>query len=1198
MKRITLEELKTELKDYVLSVFDEYIEEHGEGTDASFFVHWFETTYMKKHMADMALDHVTFRIFLRKIITQFYTKKEVDKKLNDQKWFLLDFINESILTVLPYKDAEGNILITKPVEELIGRVLYDAQTGELFQFRDDAEGNITTYVLFGEDLRDNQIVFLENMPTLEDSIYYMKDGKLESILATHEHAGLMSKEDKEKLDSINPDEYIKQVSIEGENLPKENGVVDLPKATDTTLGVVKGGENVEIGADGSINVDIPVSIDEVVNLRSITTAPATANEGDCYYNSTTTLIYYYIDGAWDAGAEPQKSKVYFYEDGTTIHQYRSDGDKLIEIQDTPQIATNTTVGIVKGGENVNIGEDGSINVSFETIEDKIEEVEQSIQELPEVKEYNVATETELGLVKASADNNTAEAQATDGNVQVSAEGKMRVRKLVDSVSIGSNKYRFVVNPDETIENMRDGKWENVTYIEEPIKTFEEGNTITGEYVYKLSLDNPSDGYICDIFTTLTAGKNFSVEIKNNSTGGINFNYKYELQTGIQPTAYKKYMQRIEYNAKVVIKDSKGNVLFDERTASDMKMSIAFVTEDILPLKLYIVYEQVIGEWSYVATVQEKGEHSLVTPFVMYDVTIFGAKFDNKIITVVTPIITKIGGNNIVLGKNGLLIEGAEGEAYVKVLEDGTIEHTFGATQNTGQANVIEQVKVNDVALPIANKSVNVKIAQNGELIEPNAEGVIDIIASGGGSNVSTPDWNQNDETATDYIKNRTHYEEVAEHLSMSNADYDAKIAEGKSFTLVKMNSITIDSNQSLIVANVVQEGSQEEFNNLLKGIYWGFFNGTGYSSAETNSTLVSPMIKINGKEVLLNWDKAYGDYYYSEATSFDGLDVVMYGIDKSYGVNGRYIYANGFVLKDYNYAKKVNGETMPNTSYGTSNYKTFLIDKTIYGEAPYTIDFYFECESTVKKLDEKFLPDGIGQPKPKFKTGDVVYSTNVPNFHFGVMSWEDYVKNPTNSMDTKMPIGLVVDPVKRTFLFCELLGKYFATSDNIETYFGGYTSFEDGSETFERISRLGWTSKAADIPAFYGLRNSSNSDTIFYVKSDDAYVPALKEWKIAKEHLCTAFYGDDNSYAGFMDRLIALKNGVTLSSTLFMGYHDNNTPKLFYSQISTVGKALMSGTVANKAYNMNGEMPGWDNATDEHACCPVFGIYTEEEENA
>lgn len=275
-----------------------------------------------------------------------------------------------------------------------------------------------------------------------------------------------------------------------------------------------------------------------------------------------------------------------------------------------------------------------------------------------------------------------------------------------------------------------------------------------------------------------------------------------------------------------------------------------------------------------------------------------------------------------------------------------------------------------------------------------------------------------------------------------------------------------------------------------------------------------------------------------------------------------------------------------------------LEEKTTFANDDMLLIGDSEANDTTRKIKVGTLLAGAGGGgvATKFKTGDVVYSTNVPNFHFGVMSWEDYVKNPTNSMDTKMPIGLVVDPVKRTFLFCELLGKYFCNSDNIGTYFGGYTSFEDGSETFERIAGLSGKSNAADIPAFYGLRNSSNSGTVFYVKSNVAYVPALEEWKIAKEHLCTAFYGDDNSYAGFMDRLIALQTGTTPSNSLFIGKHNNGAPKLFYSQLSTVGKALMSGTVANKAYNMNGEMPGWDNAIDQYACCPVFGIYTEEEE--
>lgn len=278
-----------------------------------------------------------------------------------------------------------------------------------------------------------------------------------------------------------------------------------------------------------------------------------------------------------------------------------------------------------------------------------------------------------------------------------------------------------------------------------------------------------------------------------------------------------------------------------------------------------------------------------------------------------------------------------------------------------------------------------------------------------------------------------------------------------------------------------------------------------------------------------------------------------------------------------------------------------LEEKTTFANGDMLLIGDSEANDTTRKIKVGTLLAGAGGGggvATKFKTGDVVYSTNVPNFHFGVMPWEDYVKNPTNSMDTKMPIGLVVDPVKRTFLFCMLRWEYFATSDNIETYFGGYTSFEDGAETFERIRGLKGTSKVADIPIFYALCNKNLGGTVFYVKSNVSYVPSLNEWKTAKEQLCTAFYGDDGSYAGFMDRLIALRDGITPSSSLFIGNHNNGASKLFYSQISTVSKTVIDGNLANAAFNMNGEMPSWNNATDEHACCPVFGIYTEEEEDA
>lgn len=488
------------------------------------------------------------------------------------------------------------------------------------------------------------------------------------------------------------------------------------------------------------------------------------------------------------------------------------------------------------------------------------------------------------------------------------------------------------------------------------------------------------------------------------------------------------------------------------------------------------------------------------------------------------------------------------------------------------SSVIERIQVNGETLAVNNKTVEIKIAQEGELITPDEDGVVNIL--GGGSNVSTPDWNQNDETATDYIKNRTHYETIAEYVEMSDEEYDAKVANGSTFVQVVKNSIISQGNEYLYEQASGTETGDANWVGFEYGMRgdWGVYK---------NPTSTCKKIAINGIETTLKYADVDVYPYYDE----EGI----YAIYGSYGGAGtstdNFINCrgNGVIFKRYD------------DVWNDAKYRTLLIDKTIYGEAPYTIDFYFECEQIIKKLDEKYLPDSVWAKEPKFKTGDVVYRTDVPKFHFGVMSWEDYVNNPTNSMDTKVPIGLVVDPVKRTFLFCELLNKYFATSGNIETYFGGYTSFEDGAETFERIVELKGTSYAADIPVFYQLRNSSNpSSTVFYVKADVAYVPALNEWRKAKEHLCTAFYGDDDSYAGFMDRLIALKTGVTLSNTLFIGTIPNGPSLIFYAELSTVGKR----GVGNAAFNTNGEVPSWDNPATDYVCCPVFGIYTEEEENA
>lgn len=454
------------------------------------------------------------------------------------------------------------------------------------------------------------------------------------------------------------------------------------------------------------------------------------------------------------------------------------------------------------------------------------------------------------------------------------------------------------------------------------------------------------------------------------------------------------------------------------------------------------------------------------------------------------------------------------------------------------------------------------------------------------------DWNQNDETAADYIKNRTHYEFVEDYKMMYDDEYEEKIQEGKQFELQKVKTVTIDNNRYYYDTSLAPE-ERDEYQGEVTSIPLMARRSNGGGS---NLTYFSPRISINGKTIDLTWvEKTLENVHVGSTITLDPpFDLILdeeirvfYNFARQdwWICGNNCAYGEGFTwfISDY-----VDG-SIYGGGQAHHQLNTYFIDPEVFGEAPYTIDIYFECEKEIKKIDIKFLPIEV----PKFKTGDVVYRTS--DNLFRLTSWEDYEANPT----AYNPIGLVVDPIKRTFLFCELLDKYFATSDNIETYFGGYTSFEDGAETFERIVGLKGTSYAADIPAFYGIRNSSySSGSIFYEKNNVAYVPSIEEWKIAKEHLCTAFYGDDDSYAGFMDRLIALKTGVTPSDTLFIGRTASGFRQLFYSQISTVVKtAQINGTLMNVAYNMNGVIPHWNNATDDYACCPVFGLYTEEEEN-
>lgn len=442
---------------------------------------------------------------------------------------------------------------------------------------------------------------------------------------------------------------------------------------------------------------------------------------------------------------------------------------------------------------------------------------------------------------------------------------------------------------------------------------------------------------------------------------------------------------------------------------------------------------------------------------------------------------------------------------------------------------------------------------------------------------STPDWNQNNETATDYIKNRTHYEKLEDHREMFDDEYDVKVASGSTFVQVKMNSVTVESNEYLKDGSAGTEtGSRQEYDDILNSISAG-----GFGNPSKNGTSTCKKIAINGIETTLEYlEHAIGSSFYDREGVFGGP---FYGADGTADTTLTNIiccYGNGFMFKRYYHVE-----------YGKPGYFLCLIDKAIYGEAPYTIDFYFECEQTIKKIDEKFLPDGIGQLK--HKTGDVVClttkDTNTNNIK--IIPWDTYKENPS-SYDA---IGLVVDPVKRTFLFAELSEYAFSTESGRELL-GEYSSFNDGMETRLRINSLSGDDLAATFPIFYKMQEHGR-DSVFYPRcwwdtyAPQYFVPAFNEWKIAYNDLCSPFYDDRENKTGdcgsAMDRLIAAKTGVSVDEELFFSVNEK-----FYSQISTMG--INSAKVKN-TYNAAGNVPVW---TTGNNVTPIFGIYSEEEENA
>lgn len=94
---------------------------------------------------------------------------------------------------------------------------------------------------------------------------------------------------------------------------------------------IKGGQAnglATLDANGLVpSTQLPSYVDDVIELKSITTEPASAAEGDMYYNSTSKKIFKYSGSAWGDAQDPETGKIYVCNDMA----YRWSGSAMIQI---------------------------------------------------------------------------------------------------------------------------------------------------------------------------------------------------------------------------------------------------------------------------------------------------------------------------------------------------------------------------------------------------------------------------------------------------------------------------------------------------------------------------------------------------------------------------------------------------------------------------------------------------------------------------------------------------------------------------------------------------------------------------------------------------------------------------------------------------------------------------------------------------
>ena len=168
--------------------------------------------------------------------------------------------------------------------------------------------------------------------------------------------------------------------------------------------------------------------------------------------------------------------------------------------------------------------------------------------------------------------------------------------------------------------------------------------------------------------------------------------------------------------------------------------------------------------------------------------------------------------------------------------------------------------------------------------------------SGGSGDVTTPDWNQNDSSAVDYVKNRTHYEEIAYVDYVLNMNPTTIVGfsmpEVGETTTVKINGVesveTVKEAKSSLWDISYKYIGNTDLDSLLNGgTGWCVLElsgqAGGYANPDTTITVENIVVhKINDKFINFDGFVRTFDYYFTDCTLYkilyddDGNDCLLY----------------------------------------------------------------------------------------------------------------------------------------------------------------------------------------------------------------------------------------------------------------------------------------------------------------------------------